>query len=70
VLLKDCDRTKSSNLLTGILRNACEMPPKRVTRTIKESEGLGTLLKIRELVELTEGLSDEVIEQELAVLRA
>jgi hypothetical protein len=46
------------------------MPPKRVTRTIKKPEGLGTLLKIRELVKLTKSLSDETIKQELAVLRA
>jgi hypothetical protein len=70
VFPKDCDRTKSSNLSTGILRNACEIFPKRVTRAIEEPKGLGTLLEIRELVKLTEGLSDEAIEQELAVLRA
>jgi hypothetical protein len=67
VLPKDCDRTKSSNLY---LRASCEMSPKRVIRTIEEPEGSGTLLEVQELVELIEGLSDEAIEQELAVLRA
>jgi hypothetical protein len=61
VLPKDCDRTKPSNLFTGILRNACEMPPKRVTRAIKELKGSGILLGIRELVKLIKGLSDEAI---------
>jgi hypothetical protein len=61
VFPKDCDRTKSSNLLTGILRNACEMLPKRVTRAIEEPEGSGTLLGVRESVKLTESLSDEAI---------
>jgi hypothetical protein len=70
VFPKVCDRTKPSNLFTGILRNACEMSPKRVTRAIEEPEGSGTLSGVQELVELTEGLSDEAIEQELAVLRA
>jgi hypothetical protein len=70
VLPKDCDRTKSSNLPTGILRNVCEISPKRVTRAIKESEGSGTLSRVQESVKLIKGLSDEAIEQELAVLRA
>jgi DNA-binding transcriptional regulator PaaX len=46
------------------------MPPKRVTRAIEEPEGSGTLSGIRKSVKPTEGLSDEAIEQELAVLRA
>jgi hypothetical protein len=70
VFPKVCDRTKPSNLLTGILRNACEMLPKRVTRAIKEPEGSGILSEVRELVKLTKGLSDETIEQKFAVLRA
>jgi hypothetical protein len=69
VLPKDCDRTKPSNLPTGILRNACEIPPKRVTRAIEKPKGSGILLRVRESVKLTEGLSDEIIKQELAVLR-
>jgi hypothetical protein len=46
------------------------MPPKRVTRAIEKPEGSGTLSEIQESVKLTEGLSDEAIKQELAVLRA
>jgi rubrerythrin len=48
------------------------MPPKRVTRATEEPEGsgIGTLSGVQESVEITEGLSDEAIEQELAVLRA
>jgi hypothetical protein len=46
------------------------MSPKRVTRAIKKPEGSGTLLGVRESVKPTESLSDEAIEQKLAVLRA
>jgi hypothetical protein len=67
VLPKVCDRTKPSNLYS---RASCEMPPKRVTRTIKKPKDSDTLSGVQESVKLTESLLDETIEQELAVLRA
>src|SRR5450432_2964560 len=48
------------------------MSPKRVTRATEELESseIGALSRVQKSVEITEGLSDETIEQELARLRA